>query len=79
MKEVVMQASECCIIRVAIAASLGWLIAITLMWKHSVLVALVISPFFGTAAAIAAMTLFWFVSLFVSCEPMAPRASDVGR
>ena len=74
-----MQASECCIVRVAIAASLGWLIAMTLMWKHGVLAALVVSPFFGTAAAIAAMTLFWFVSLFVSCEPMAPRAFDAKR
>lgn len=74
-----MQASECCIIRVAIAASLGWLIAITLMWKHGVLAALIVSPLFGTAAAIAAMTLFWFVSLFVSCEPIGPRASDTNR
>ena len=74
-----MQASECCIIRVSIAASLGWLIAITLMWKHGVLAALIVSPLFGTAAAIAAMTLFWFVSLFVSCEPIGPRASDINR
>ncbi|MBN4097393.1 MULTISPECIES: hypothetical protein [Methylobacterium] len=74
-----MQASECCIIRVSIAASLGWLIAITLMWKHGVLAALIVSPLFGTAAAIAAMTLFWFVSLFVSCEPIGPRASDTNR
>ena len=74
-----MQASECCIVRVAISASLGWLIAITLMWKHSVLVALVVSPLFGTAAAIAAMTLFWFVSLFVSSEPLEPRAFAAKR
>lgn len=74
-----MQASECCIIRVSIAASLGWLIAITLMWKHGVLAALIVSPLFGTAAAIAAMTLFWFVSLFVSCEPIGPRASETNR
>lgn len=74
-----MQASECCIIRVSIAASLGWLIAITLMWKHGVLAALIVSPLFGTAAAIAAMTLFWFVSLFVSCEPIGPQASDTDR
>ena len=74
-----MQASECCIIRVSIAASLGWLIAITLMWKHGVLAALIVSPLFGTAAAIAAKTLFWFVSLFVSCEPIGPRASDTNR
>lgn len=74
-----MQASECCIIRVAIAGSLGWLIAMTLMLKHGMLAALVVSPLFGTATAIAAMTLFWFVSLFVSSEPMAPRTSDVSR
>ena len=74
-----MQASECCTVRVAIASSLGWLIAMTLMWKHGVLAALVVSPLFGTAAAIAAMTLFWFVSLFVSCEPIGPRASDTNR
>lgn len=70
-----MQASECCIIRVAIAASLGFLIAISLMWEHGVLAALLISPLFGSAAAIAAMTLFWFVSLFVSCEPIAVQTT----
>jgi hypothetical protein len=77
--EIVVQASECCIIRVSIASILGWLVALTLMWKHSVLTALLVSPLFGTAAAIAAMTLFWFVSLFVSCEPIGPRASDTKR
>lgn len=64
-----MQASECCIVRIVIAANLGWLIALALMWKHSILAALLLSPLFGTVAAIAAMTLFWFVSLFVPCVP----------
>jgi hypothetical protein len=64
-----MQPSECCIVRIAIAANLGWLIALTLMWKHGILAALLVSPFWGTAAAMAAMMLFWFVSLFVPCSP----------
>lgn len=74
-----MQASECCIFRVTIAASLGWLIALALMWKHSVLAALIVSPLVGTGAAIAAMTLFWLASLFVSCEPIGPSAFDAKR
>ena len=70
-----MQPSECCIVRIAIAANLGWLVALTLMWKHGILAALLISPFFGTAAAIAAMMLFWFVSMFVPCVPTAGPAT----
>ncbi|CAA2158310.1 hypothetical protein MBRA_03599 [Methylobacterium brachiatum] len=74
-----MQASECCIFRVTIAASLGWLIALAMMWKHGVLAALIVSPLFGTAAAVAAMTLFWFVSLFVPCEPRAQREGEIAQ
>lgn len=74
-----MQPSECCIVRIVIAANLGWLIALALMWKHSVLAALLVSPFAGTAAAIAAMALFWFVSLFVPCVPREVSTTDEDR
>lgn len=70
-----MQASECCIIRASIAAILGWLIAVSLMWKHSTLAALMLGPFFGSGAAIAAVALFWFVSVFVPCpRPTTPTS-----
>jgi hypothetical protein len=67
----VVQASECCIIRVAIAAVLGWLIAVALLWQKGILTVLLLSPFAGSAAAIAAILLFWLVSLFVPCRPSA--------
>lgn len=68
-----MQASECCIIRVAIAGILGWLTAMMLLWQQNVLAALFVSPLVGSAAAIAAMILFWVVSQFVPCLPSARR------
>ena len=64
-----LQASECCIIRVAIAGILGWLVAVALLWQQSAVAALVISPFVGSAAATAAIVLFWLVSQFVPCVP----------
>ncbi|MDP4021950.1 hypothetical protein Q8W71_04870 [Methylobacterium sp. NEAU 140] len=69
-----MQASECCIIRVAIASILGGIAAFAVLWQHSAVAALLLSPFFGSAAAIAAITLFWFVSLFVPCQPVPEEA-----
>lgn len=64
-----MQASECCIIRVAVAGILGWFIAVALLWQKSALAALVVSPFVGSASATAAIFLFWLVSQFVPCVP----------
>ena len=66
-----MQASECCIIRIAIAAVLGWFIAVALLWHQGLLTVLLLSPFAGSAAAIAAILLFWVVSMFVPCAPNA--------
>ena len=64
-----MQASECCIFRASMAAVIGGLITFALMLKHGALVAAVVSPFAGSATAVAAVALFWFVSLFIPAEP----------
>lgn len=66
-----MQASECCIIRASMAAVIGGFIAIALLLKHGALIAVMVSPFAGSATAVAAVALFWFVSLFIPCEPKA--------
>jgi hypothetical protein len=74
-----MQAFECRIIRVAIAAALGSAITFLLLLNHGVLVAAALSPLAGSAAAMSAITLFWFVSLFVPRKPMARPELESAR
>lgn len=74
-----MQAFECRIIRVAIAAALGGVITSLLLLNHGVLVAAALSPLAGSAAAMSVITLFWLVSLFVPCTPMARPELESAR
>jgi hypothetical protein len=74
-----MQPSECCIIRASIAASLGAVIAFLLLLSHGLWVAAVLSPFFGSAAAIGAVALFWFVSRFIPCEADVRPTAEAPR
>ena len=63
-----MQPSECCIIRASIAAALGAIVAFALLLNHGIIVAMALSPLVGSAAAVGAVALFWFVSLFFPCR-----------
>ena len=74
-----MQPSECCIIRASIAASLGAVLGFALLLNHGVLAAVTLSPFIGSATAVGAVVLFWFVSLFIPCVPDARQISDASR
>ena len=70
-----MQPSECCIIRASIAAALGAILGIAVLLNHRVLVAVMLSPLIGSATAVGAVLLFWFVSLFIPCVPEAQRSA----
>jgi hypothetical protein len=73
-----MQASECCIIRVSIAAIVGALVAFALLLKHGFVFAMMLTPIAGSSAALFAMALFWLVSLIIPCPPGAePHAEAV--
>ncbi|MGU3538456.1 hypothetical protein [Methylobacterium sp. A54F] len=73
-----MQASECCIIRVSIAAILGALVAFALLLKHGFVFAMMLTPLAGSSAAVGAIALFWLVSLVIPCPPSAePDAEAV--